>query len=204
MPGYSFATALPTSVASVGRSVTGPERARTRRQIQAEDDARLQRSYLVAHLVRLLRASHERRQLEEQQKGLRAKIESLKSEQDFLLFRKEFYGADSKYLVLHIPAGKGELRYKNRLIKSFSFTPSSESRVRAVPVGPATVTKKVENRGKPHDIIFGSSFLLKVKPKDVRPSLKDGAAPPRLFVSKRDMQSLFYAVEDGSKAYILQ
>ncbi len=146
----------------------------------------------------------ERRQLDEQQKELRVKIESLRREQDFLLFRKEFYSSDSKYLILHIPAGKGELRYKNRLIKSFSFTPSSESRVHAVPVGAAAVTKKTENRGKRHEIIFGTSFIMKVKPKDARPLPKDRAAPPRLLVSKRDMQSLFYAVEEGSKAYVLQ
>ncbi len=133
-----------------------------------------------------------------------AKVASLKREQDFLLFRKEFYRAESKYLILNIPASKGELRYKNRLIKSFSFTPSSESRVHAVPVGSATVTKKVEGRGKRHEIIFGTSFIIRVKPKDARPSPKDRAAPPRLSVSKRDMQSLFYAVEEGSKAYVLQ
>ncbi len=146
----------------------------------------------------------ERRQLEEQQKDLGAKIESLKREQDFLLFRKEFYSSDSKYLILHIPAGKGELRYKNRLLKSFSLTPSSKARFHAVPVGPATVTKKVEGRGKRHEIMFGTSFIMQVKPKDTMPSLKDRAAPPRLSVSKKDVQSLFYAVEAGSKAYVVK
>ncbi len=159
---------------------------------------------LLFGMVGNAQEADERLKLDEQQKGLRAKVESLKREQGFLLFRKEFYSADSKYLILFIPAGKGELRYKNRLIKSFSFTPSSEPRMRAVPVGPAAVTKKVEDRGKRHEIIFGTSFIMKVKPKDARPSLKDRAAPPRLFVSKRDMQSLFYAVEEGSKAYVLQ
>jgi hypothetical protein len=146
----------------------------------------------------------ERLQLEKQQKDLRTKIESLKRGQDLLLFRKEFYSADSKYLILDIPAGQGELRYKNRLLKSFLFTPSSKSRLNAVPVGSATVTKKVEGRGKRYEIIFGSSFMMRVRPKDARPSPKDRVSPPRLFVSKRDIQSLFYAVEEGSKAYIRQ
>jgi hypothetical protein len=146
----------------------------------------------------------ERQRLAEQQKTLSAKIESLKREQDLLLFRKEFYSADSKYLILNIPAGKGELRYKNRLLKGFLFTPSSKARLRDVPVGAATVTKKVEGRGKRHEIIFGTSFIMQVKPKDGRPSPKDRAAPLRLSVSKRDMQSLFYAVEEGSEAYVLQ
>jgi hypothetical protein len=148
--------------------------------------------------------TEERRQLEQQQKDLRTKIESLKRGQDLLLFRKEFYSSDSKYLILNIPAGKGELRYKNRLLKSFSFTPSSKSRLNAVPVGPAAVTKKVEGRGKRYEIIFSRSFMMRIKPKDVRPSPKDRVSPPRLFVSKRDIQSLFYAVEEGSKAYVLQ
>ncbi len=146
----------------------------------------------------------ERRQLEQQQKDLGAKIESLKRGQDFLLFRKEFYSADSKYLILRIPAGKGELRYKNRLLKSFSFTLSSKTRFHSLSEGPATVTKKVEGRGQRYEIIFGSSFNMRVKPKDHGPSLKDRASPPRLFVSKRDMQSIFYAVEEGSKTYVLQ
>ena len=70
----------------------------------------------------------ERSQLEKQQKDLSAKVELLKREQDLLLFRKEFYRSDSKYLILNIPARTGELRYKNRLLKSFSFTPSSKTR----------------------------------------------------------------------------
>jgi hypothetical protein len=146
----------------------------------------------------------ERRQLEQQQKDLMTKIESLKRGQDLLLFRKEFYSSDSKYLILNIPAGKGELRYKNRLLKSFSFTPSSRSRLNAVHVGSVAVTKKVEGRGKRYEVVFGSSFMMRVKPKDARPSPKDRVSPPRLFVSKRDIQSLFYAVEEGSKAYVLQ
>ncbi len=146
----------------------------------------------------------EQRQLKQQQKDLREKIESLQRGQDFLLFRKEFYSSDSKYLILNIPAGKGELRYKNRLLKSFLFTPSSQSQLNAVPVGSATVTKKVEGRGKWYEIIFGSSFTMRVKPRDARPSPKERVSPLRLFVSKRDIQSLFYAVEEGSKAYIRQ
>src|SRR3989337_2149287 len=99
----------------------------------------------------------ERRQLEKQKKELSAKVESLKREQDLLLFRKEFYSADSKYLILNIPAGKGELRYKNRLLKSFSFALSSKARLHAIPVGAAAVTRKVEGRGKRYEIIFGRS-----------------------------------------------
>lgn len=146
----------------------------------------------------------ERRQLAEQQKRLSEKIESLKREQDLLLFRKEFYSADSKYLILNIPAGKGELRYKNRLLKSFSFTLSSKARLHAVPVGAAAVTKKVEGRGKRYEIMFGRSFIMQVKPKDAKPLPKDRSSPPRLFVSRKDLQSIFYAAEEGSKAYVLQ
>ena len=146
----------------------------------------------------------ERRRLAEQQKRLGAKVESLKREQDLLLFRKEFYSAESKYLILNIPAGKGELRYKNRLLKSFSFARSSKARLYAVPVGAATVTRKVEGRGKRHEIIFGSFFIMQVKPKDARPLLKDRTLLPRLFVSRKDIQSIFYALEEGSKAYVLQ
>lgn len=145
----------------------------------------------------------ERRQLAEQQKRLSEKIESLKREQDLLLFRKEFYSADSKYLVLNIPAGKGELRYKNRLLKSFSFALSSKARLLAVPVGAAAVTKKVEGRGKRYEIMFGRSFIMQVKPINAVPSPKDRTSP-RLFVSRKDLQSIFYATEEGSKAYVLQ
>jgi len=146
----------------------------------------------------------ERRQIEEQRKKLSAKIESLKREQDFLLFRKEYFRADSKYLVLNVPAGKGELRYRNRLLKGFSFALSSKAQFRGVPSGPAAVTKKVEGRGKRHVIMFGKSFIMQVKPKDVGPSPGGRISPPRMYVSKRDIQSIFYATEAGSNAYIVK
>lgn len=148
-------------------------------------------------------AGDERQKLERRQKDLSAKIESLRREQDFLLFLKEFSTADSKYLILNIPAGTGELRYKNRLLKGFSFIPSSRTQVNELPAGAVAVTRKVEGAGKRHMIVFGKFLILQAKPKDAPPA-KDRTSPPRLYVSKKDLQSVFYATEAGSKAYIVK
>ena len=55
----------------------------------------------------------DRVQLLERERQVRARIELLKREQEFLLFQKELFAADSKYLVLDLRAGTGLLKYRN-------------------------------------------------------------------------------------------
>ena len=65
----------------------------------------------------------ERTALQKRAQTLREKVTSLKREQDFLLFQKEMYAADSKYLVLDIKNMRGKLKYKYRVLRDFRFIP---------------------------------------------------------------------------------
>ncbi|HEX9021181.1 MAG TPA: hypothetical protein VF903_07960 [Nitrospirota bacterium] len=139
--------------------------------------------------------------LEERQKSLRSKIEALRDEQDFLLFQKSMYSADSKYLILNIRKNTGQLKYKNRLLKDFHFVPSKNFPAGALKPGMLVLTKKIEDKNKRPALMFGSSFILQGKKRKPSP---EQAKLPYISVTKRDMRSLFFAVEEGALAYIVR
>lgn len=138
----------------------------------------------------------ERQQLIERQKQLDARIAKLRSEQDFLLFEKQMEESDSKYLLLDLSAGSGTLKYRSRILKNFSFSPV---RSRRPPPGPVVLTAKEEQQGSRRRLIFGTALVLETKQKGGR----RGDAARRLALLRRDMASLFYALDVGSPAYIL-
>jgi hypothetical protein len=143
----------------------------------------------------------ERDDLLEQQQALKEKIDTLRSEQDFLLFEKALYVTDSRYLVINLGAKKGQLKYKNRVLKDFRFTASANLAEDALKTGTLTLTKKREDPGQRHVLLFGKSLVIQWK----RPARSPYAANvPRLSLYKRDLQSIFYAVEEGAKAYIVR
>jgi hypothetical protein len=147
----------------------------------------------------------ERDELLEQQKVLKEKIETLRREQDFLLFEKALYATDSKYLIINLGAKKGQLKYKNRVLKDFRFTASANIAKDALKTGALTgeltLTKKIENPGQRRVLLFGKSLAIQW----LRPARSSYTANiPRLSLSKRDFQSIFYAVEEGAKAYIVR
>ncbi len=144
--------------------------------------------------------TEERGKLLEQEGRLTARIESLKQEQDYLLFQKTMYASDSKYLVLHIAARSAQLRYKNRILKDLPLRVVS-GRIEALVRGATTLTGKVEDPKERNALVFGSAFLLQgIRPPALRES-EPGFV--RFALSKKDFSSLFYAVETGSQAYIL-
>lgn len=136
----------------------------------------------------------------ERERGLRERAAHLRQEQDFLLFQKEFYVSDSKYLILDFWKGTCQLKYKNRVFKSFSFTPTSWEAVRALPPGQIVLTKKVGSDHRRLTLIFGQSLLIQSKPS--AQAEKRHRDIPRLYLKKGDMLSLFYALEVGARAYI--
>ena len=143
----------------------------------------------------------ERSELLEQQKVLKEKIETLQREQDFLLFEKALYATDSKYLIINLGAKKGQLKYKNRVLKDFRLTTSENLAGDVLKPGTVTLTKKKEDTGQRHVLLFGKSLVIQWK----RPASSPYAANiPRISLSKRDFQSIFYALEEGAKAYILR
>jgi hypothetical protein len=143
----------------------------------------------------------ERDELLEQQKALKEKIETLRREQDFLLFERALYVTDSKYLIINLGAKKGQLKYKNRVLKDFRFTASANLAKDVLKPGTLTLTKKREDPGQRHVLLFGKSLVIQWK----RPArFPYGANIPRLSLSRRDIQSIFYAVEEGAMAYIVR
>ncbi len=143
----------------------------------------------------------ERSELLEQQKVLEEKIETLRREQDFLLFEKALYATDSKYLIINLGAKKGQLKYKNRVLKDFRLTTSANLAGDVLKPGTVTLTKKREYPGQRHVLLFGKSLVIQWK----QPASSPYAANiPRISLSKRDFQSMFYAIEEGAKAYIIR
>lgn len=134
----------------------------------------------------------------EQQKQLHARIDTLKQEQDYLLFQKTMYASDSKYLVINVAARTGQLKYKNRILKDFRF--ASAGHVSMLKRGAVTLTKKIEEPKTRNLLIFGTSLVLQGKRL---PATQLQAGIPRLSLSKKDLMSVFYAVEVGAKAYIM-
>lgn len=142
----------------------------------------------------------ERNRLLDRRDRLQANIEMLKREQDFLLFQKEMYASDSKYLLLDLSAGTGEIKYRNRTIGNFTFS-SSRPAHGSLPSGAVILTAKKEKEGKLRTLIFGNALVLQVKQKEGS-KRKDGEML-RLSLLRRDMASLFYALDPGSRAYIV-
>ncbi len=141
----------------------------------------------------------ERDALRDRQATLRERIKALRNEQDYLLFRKMMYCADSKYLIINVAGKTGQLKYKNRVLKDFRFKTSKNFHADAFRPGIVTLTKKVEGKNGRHVLVFGRSFVVQWRRTAV--PQKD-ADIPVISLSRKEMASVFYAVEEGSMAYI--
>lgn len=146
-------------------------------------------------------AQDERASLSSRQRELTEKTARLGREQDFLLFKKEMYVTDSKYLLLRLSEKRGTLMYRNRILKDFKFTPSSAAGLKSLHEGRSVLTRKTEGSGRKYALVFGSAFSM--QPKQVRTARQENKLP-RLLLTKRDMAAIFYAVETGSIAYIMR
>ncbi len=135
------------------------------------------------------------------EKELGAKVERLRLEQEFLLFKKGFYTLDSKYLILDPVSKTGQLRYKNRLLKEFRFTTPSPREAKALPRGVLILSKKLGSDHNRLTLIFSGSLILKSMESGRQAVRKSDT--PRLYLKKSDMLSLFYALEVGGRAYVL-
>jgi hypothetical protein len=139
--------------------------------------------------------------LRTQQSSLRTRIEALKSEQDYLLFRRAMYQTDSKYLVMDIAARSGRLMYKNRVLKEFKFRLPKNFRGGSLQWGMVMLTRKMEDKQERRTLVFGTSFLLHGKGTAAPRLSKDAAS---ISVTKKDLASLYYALEEGAMAYLEQ
>ncbi len=137
--------------------------------------------------------------LRSQQSALRTRIEALKHEQDYLLFRRAMYQTDSKYLVMDIAARSGRLMYKNRVLKEFTFHLPKNFRSGSLPSGMVQLTKKSEDKKERRTLVFGTSFLLHGRGTDAP---RSSAVAADISVTKKDLASIYYALEEGATAYL--
>jgi hypothetical protein len=141
----------------------------------------------------------EQKKLAEQKKKLNARVETLKREQDYLVFQKTMYESDSKYLIINFAARNMQLKYKNRVLKDVPFR-RVLGRVSRLGRGAVTLTQKIEGPRKRNLLIFGQALILQGK---YPPSTQFEEGIPRVFLSRKDFLSVYYAIESGAKAYIL-
>lgn len=125
---------------------------------------------------------------------------TLKREQDFLLFQKEMYASDSKYLVLNLAKKSGQLKYKDRVLKGFRFTPAKNFDGHALEPGALILTKKTGGKNNRFALIFGNALIVRWTRTAV---LREGENIPTLLLRERDILSVFSAVEEGARAYIV-
>lgn len=144
-------------------------------------------------------SADERQDLLHRRKELQARIDDLTREQDFLLFQKEFTLSDSKYLVLRPAEGAGELRYRHRLLKRFTFPAMKKPALRRVPAGAAALTRKIDGS---HTLLFGGTLVLQSKRAQAPANKKNRAA--RIGLSREDLLSVYAALEPGAQAYVLK
>jgi hypothetical protein len=143
------------------------------------------------------RDSDDRETLLREQAALRTRIAELKQEQDFLLFQKIASVYDSKYLILNLREGTGQLKYKTRVLKEFTF-PVPGKRAGSVRRGAVVLTQKIDGP-KRYGLIFGKDLILRGKKKLT--SLE--ATVPPLSLQKKDLMAVFHALEPGAQAYLL-
>jgi hypothetical protein len=136
----------------------------------------------------------------EQQKQLSVRIKSLKREQDYLVFQRTMYTSDSKYLLVNISKRTGQLKYKNRVLKDFHFKRVS-GRVRGLTRGALTLTQKIEGTRGKKLLVFEKSLVLQGA---FAPATKLDAGIPRFSLSKKEFRSVYFAVEQGAKLYIVR
>jgi hypothetical protein len=154
-------------------------------------------SLSLAPSLAAARESTEREKLLQEKAALETRIVQLRQEQDFLLFQKVASSYDSKYLILHLGAGTGELRYKTRVLKNFAFRVPGE-RADRVRRGTIALTQKIDGP-KRYGLIFGKDLI--IRGKNRLTSLE--ADIPPLSLQKKDLMAVFRALEPGAQAYVL-
>jgi len=148
------------------------------------------------------REGDELRQLGERRAQLAARIEALKQEQDFLLFQKSFAGSDSKYLLLDLRAGKGVLKYRNRVLRNFEFPRAKKNILSAMKKSVVTLSGKIDGSPRRRQLVFTDPILI-IQSKHAPLSSGKDRHGTRILLSTKDLGAIFFAMEPGSMAYIM-
>ncbi len=137
----------------------------------------------------------ERQRLEEQQAKFSDRISSLNHEQELLLMQKAFYASDSKYILLDLSSRTGMLKYRNRVLRTFTF--SAIAGKHPVPRNTVLkVTAKTDGKERKRMLLFGDALLIQSKRSSI--IVEKDKRVPRILIGSKDFAALYYAVEPGT------
>jgi hypothetical protein len=143
----------------------------------------------------------EARSLQERERHVRTRIEKLKKEQEFLLFQRTLAAADSKYLILDLRTGKGMLKYRGRILRTFNCPLAGKRLPAAFPKKIVTLTGKVDGSPGTRQLVFTDPLLI-IQSKHVSTGKAKSKEGLRIMLGTKDLGAIFFALEKGSLAYI--
>ena len=156
-------------------------------------------AFLLVGMDGQTREKDEQRRLEEKQAQLATRIDTLKKEQDFLLFQRSIAGSDSKYLIFDLSVGTGTLKYRNRILRIFGVTvsPSGQSHIRK---GRHVIAYKSDGSANKKEMVVADEFIIHGKAYVVKSA--GGKRLPSLVIKQKDLASLFFVVDKGTMAFV--
>jgi len=146
--------------------------------------------------------SDEVRSLRERERRIRTRIGMLKKEQEFLLFQRTLAAADSKYLILDLRTGKGMLKYRGRILRNFDCAFSGKRLNAAIPKRIVTLTEKMDGSPRARQLVFNDTLVI-IQSKQVSTGKTKSKQWLRILLRKKDLGAIFFALEKGSLAYII-
>ena len=143
----------------------------------------------------------ERKALVRKEQDLLRAVERLSQEERFLLFQKACYTADSKYVVLNAASGTGKLKYKNRILRSFSIAFSRPGAAKKLKAGQYALSGKVDGSPKERQLVFTDPEII-IRTITSRSARDRRTQDHAIAVGTRDLAALYYSLEPGSYLYI--
>jgi len=142
------------------------------------------------------------RSLQERERHVRTRIEALKKEQEFLLFQRTIATADSKYLILDLRTGKGMLKYRGRILRHFNCPHTGKYLPAALPKRIVTLTGKVDGSPGTRQLVFTDPLVI-IQSKHVSTGKAKSKEGFHIMLGTKDLSAIFFSLEKGSLAYIL-
>jgi hypothetical protein len=139
----------------------------------------------------------EQRLLAEQHR-LEKRVARLRQEQDYLLFQQVFQQSASKYLVLDLAAGKGMLKYRNRVLRIFPLFRKGRLSGRPGPGMLALSEKTGQSGSNNRQLVFGDTLVLESRYRKSR-----GGHAIRYGLLSQDLAALGPLLELGARAYVI-
>jgi hypothetical protein len=146
--------------------------------------------------------SDEARSLRVRERHVRTRIKALKKEQEFLLFQRTLATADSKYLILDLRTGKGMLKYRGRILRNFNCLHAGKHFPPTLPKRIITLTGKMDGSPGRRQLVFSDPLVI-IQSKYMSSGKAKSKEGLHIMLGTKDLGAIFFALEKGSLAYIL-